>query len=63
MAEPYESDISKFLHELLERKPEILEEQRRGRAIWWDKKLDLEEIDRARASRVRQQGYVYQTKT
>lgn len=63
MARPYTSDLTRFINELLEKKPEIREEQRKGRAMWWDKKLDLDELDRARESRVKQQGYVYQNKT
>ena len=63
MARPYTSEITLFIRDLLEKNPQIVEEQRRGRALWWDKKLDLDQIDRARASRVKQQGYVYQTKT
>jgi hypothetical protein len=32
----YESDLTKFLREYLEKHPEELEVQRRGRAMWWD---------------------------
>lgn len=34
----YESDHTKFMREFLEQHPEEVESQRRGRAIWWDKK-------------------------
>jgi len=33
----YESDLTKFMRRFLEEHPEELEEQRRGRALWWDK--------------------------
>ncbi len=37
---PYESDITKFMRQFLERHPEEVESQKRGRAIWWDKSPD-----------------------
>jgi Protein of unknown function (DUF3460) len=55
----YESDATRMIRELLQAKPEIAEMQRAGRAIWWDRKLDLDEIRRAQESRVKQKGYVY----
>lgn len=61
MAKPYESDHTQFIRELLEQKPHILEEQRKGRAMWWDKKLDLDLLERQRAARVPQKAYPYQT--
>jgi hypothetical protein len=36
----YESDITKFMREFLEKHPEEVESQRRGRAVWWDKRPD-----------------------
>ena len=62
MATPYESDITKMIRSLLKQKPQIIEEQAKGRAMWWDKKLDPDTQKRARESRVKQQAYVYQTK-
>lgn len=58
----YESDITRFLRELKQKNPAILEEQRKGRALWWDKAQDLETQERDQASKVPQQAYVYQTK-
>ncbi len=58
----YESDTTKFLRDLLREKPQIVEEQEKGRALWWDKKNSLDELKRAEESRVKQQPYVYQTK-
>lgn len=62
MAAPYESDITRMIRELLKQKPHIVEEQAKGRAMWWDKKQDPDAQNRARESRVNQQAYVYQTK-
>lgn len=57
----YESDITRFIRELKQIKPDLERKQREGRAIWWDKELDLEELKRWRESKVPQQAYVYQT--
>ncbi len=62
MAKPYESDLTRMMRELLAQKPQIVEEQKKGRALWWDKKLDADTQRRADESNVPQQGYVYQTK-
>jgi Protein of unknown function (DUF3460) len=34
----YESDLTRFLRQFLAEHPEEIESQRKGRAIWWDKK-------------------------
>jgi hypothetical protein len=51
-----------MIRELLQAKPHIVQEQKKGRALWWDKKLDPEELKRTRESSVQQQAYVYQNK-
>jgi hypothetical protein len=58
----YQSDITRFLQQLKQDKPHLEEEQRKGRAIWWDHPQDLDTSTRDQASRVRQQAYVYQTR-
>jgi hypothetical protein len=62
MAKPYESDLTRMIRDLLRDKPHIVQEQKKGRALWWDKKLEPEEQKRARDSSVQQQAYVYQNK-
>jgi len=61
-ARHYVSDHTRFMRELLEKKPELAQQQQQGRAIWWDKRpgdLNLErEMD---AARVAQGAYVYQS--
>jgi hypothetical protein len=32
----YESEHTKFMREYLEKHPEEIESQRKGRAVWWD---------------------------
>lgn len=55
----YESDTTKFIRELLEKHPELKEEQKKARAMWWDKTLDLKELKRKRESEVERTSYVY----
>ena len=57
----YESDLTKFMREFLSQHPEQVEEQKRGRALWWDKPQDLESQARNRESKVPQRPYYYQT--
>lgn len=57
----YESDLTRFIRELKSKQPEIERQQREGRAIWWDKDLDPEQLARWRESSVPQKPYVYQT--
>jgi hypothetical protein len=57
----YESDLTKFMREFLSQHPEQVEEQKKGRALWWDKPQDLETQTRNRESKVPQRAYYYQT--
>jgi hypothetical protein len=36
----YESELTKFMRKYLEEHPEEVESQKKGRAIWWDKRPD-----------------------
>ena len=38
----YESDHTKFMREWMAKHPEELEEQKKGRALWWDRPQTLE---------------------
>ena len=59
----YESEHTKFIRELMEKKPELALEQQRGRALWWDKQpQDLDERRQLDEGRVPQPAYVYQTR-
>jgi hypothetical protein len=63
MTAMYVSEITEFLQDLKARDPAIVADQKKGRAIWWDKKPQTaEEQEHVAASHVRQNGYVYQTK-
>ena len=56
----YESDTTRMIRELLDKKPQIQEERQRGRSMWWDKKQDPETQRRTQESRLKMPGYVYQ---
>ena len=58
----YESEFTTFLKDMKQQKPQLESEQRKSRAIWWDHPQDIDTAERARQSRVKQKGYVYQTK-
>lgn len=58
----YKSDITEFIDELKAKKPTLEEEQRAGRALLWDKRLDRDALAEWDEARVPQQPYVYQTK-
>ncbi len=60
-ARHYVSDPTKFIRELLARKPQLAQEQQKARAIWWDKRpRDLAARKEMDEARVPQQPYVYQ---
>ncbi len=55
----YESDTTRFIRDLLNKKPELKEEQKKARAMWWDKTLDLKDLKRQRDAAVERTSYVY----
>ena len=55
----YESEITRFVRDLLDRNPKLKELQKSNRATWWDKPQDLEEQDEHAASTVGNTGYAY----
>jgi len=57
----YQSELTQFLESLKKERPHLEAEQRRGRAMWWDKLLDRDRLARQAESRLQQPGYVYQT--
>jgi hypothetical protein len=59
----YKSDITLFIDDLKQKKPDLEAQQRAGRAIWWDKQVNREAWAEFRAAQVRQKPYVYQTET
>ena len=55
----YESAHTQFMREMLEKNPEWVEDQRKGRAIWWDKKQEQEKLQRDAQSREEHKPYPY----
>ena len=62
-SEMYQSELTQFLEALKKDRPHLEVEQRRGRALWWDKLLDRDRLARQAESRLQQPGYVYQAST
>jgi hypothetical protein len=57
----YESEHTKFMREWMEAHPEEREEQRKGRALWWDKPQELATQKAQRESEIAQKAYPYQS--
>lgn len=55
----YESEHTKFMREWLEQHPQEVDEQKKGRALWWDKPQDLEQQRRYRTAAVPVRPYYY----
>ena len=60
---PYTSEVTQLINELKSQRPTLESEQLKGRALLWDKSLDLDAQRQFNAARVAQQPYVYQTKS
>jgi hypothetical protein len=59
-ARNYESEHTRFIREMKQRKPTLELEQQESRAIWWDKlPKDLAEEKKMDEGRVPQPAYVY----
>ena len=55
----YESDITQFMRELMDKNPELRVLQKQNRATWWDRNIDLEEQRRNEQSEAPKQPYAY----
>ena len=60
---PYKSEASAFIDDLKAKKPTLEAEQRAGRGLLWDRKIDRDQQADWNRARVPQQPYVYQTHT
>lgn len=56
----YQSDTTQFIQKLRVAHPELESEQRLGRSLLWDQKIDRESQKEFSAARVSQKPYVYQ---
>jgi hypothetical protein len=57
----YESEITQFITQLKQQKPDLEVRQRQGRELLWDKPVDRQPWREYRAAQVPQKPYVYQT--
>ena len=57
----YESEITQFIAQLKQQKPDLEASQRTGRELLWDKTVDRSTWREYRAAQVAQKPYVYQT--
>ena len=57
----YTSEVTQFIDQLKASKPTLEAEQRAGRALLWDKNLNLDEQSAYSEASVPQQPYVYGT--
>ena len=59
-ARHYVSEHTKFIAEVLAQKPQLVDEQKKGRAMWWDKSpRDLDARGWMDEGKVPQKPYVY----
>ncbi|MDQ1920566.1 DUF3460 family protein [Massilia pseudoviolaceinigra] len=56
----YVSEFEEFMHGFLAQHPEVEEDRRRGWDIWWDHRVDLDELDKQRENELRVKPYVYE---
>lgn len=58
----YRSDATNFIADIKRARPELDAQQRDGRALLWDKNVNLPQAADIEAGDIKQQAYVYQTK-
>ncbi|MDQ6629635.1 MAG: DUF3460 family protein [Pseudomonadota bacterium] len=58
----YKSETTSLIEALRLKRPALEDEQRRGRALLWDRHIDAAAAEENIESRVAQQPYVYQTR-
>lgn len=56
----YVSDFEQFLNNYLAQHPQVVEDRQRGWNIWWDHRVDLDELDKQRADSVARKPYHYE---
>lgn len=56
----YVSEFEQFMGQYLARRPQVIEDRQRGWYIWWDHRVDLDELDKQRQSSVPEKPYHYE---
>ena len=57
----YQSEVTQFISQLKDQRPDLEARQRQGRELLWDRSVDREAWAEFDAARVAQKPYVYQT--
>ena len=55
----YVSEMDQFLSKLLSERPDIVEDRQRGWYIWWDHRVDLDELDKQHRNEIPAKPYQY----
>ena len=55
----YQSEATQFIRDFLAKNPQVVEQQKKNRATWWDKPQDLATLKERSDATVSQPGYVY----
>ena len=55
----YVSEMTRFLRGFLDQNPQVVEQQKKNRATWWDRPQDFETLNKQREASVPQPAYVY----
>ena len=55
----YESDVTRFIRDFLQKHPDVVEKQKQARATWWDRPQDLKERREAEQAAVPKKPYEY----
>ncbi len=55
----YESEMTRFIRDFLRKNPQVVEQQRKNRATWWDHPQDIETLKERSRSSVPQPPYAY----
>jgi len=55
----YVSEFTAFMNAYLEEHPEVVADQARGRAIYWDRKVNFEELKKEAEDSAPAESYVY----
>jgi hypothetical protein len=56
----YVSEFDQFMNTYLAKKPQVVEDRQRGWYLWWDHRVDLDELDKQRESSVPEKPYHYE---
>ena len=59
----YESEHTKFMREWMAKHPEEREEQKKGRALWWDKPQETQTTREFAEAKLPSKAYPYATES